>query len=114
MKTLSLFVLVILILLAVASGVAKILLVPQDVAFFGKYGFSNPMLIGFGIAQVVGGVLMVVNKTRFVGAAIVAATFLVSLGLLLVEGNIPVSIITLVATLLLGVVMKQSWRMSSN
>ena len=114
MKVLSIIVLVILVLLAVASGVAKILLVPQDVAFFGKYGFSNAMLIGFGITQLAGGLLMVLKKTRFVGAAIVAATFLVSLGLLLVEGNIPVSIITLIATLLLGVVMKQSWRMNSN
>ena len=49
------------------------------------------------------------EKTRFAGAAIVAITFLVSLVLLLLEGSIAVSIVTLVATLLLGMVMKQSW-----
>jgi len=50
------------------------------------------------------------NKTRFVGAAIVAITFLVSLVVLLMDGNIPVSIVTIIMTLLLGAVMKQSWK----
>ena len=110
MKAVSTLILVILTLLAVSSGITKILLMQQDVDFFGKYGFSDPILIGFGLVQLLGGLLLVFTKTRFAGAAIVAVTFLVSLVLLLIEGNIPVSIITLVATLLLGVVMKQSWR----
>ena len=88
------------------------MLTQQDVEFFGKYGFSNSILIGFGLAQLLGGLLMVFRKTRFVGAAIVAVTFLISLALLVVEGNTPVSIITLLATLLLGVIMRQSWRMN--
>jgi len=110
LKYVSIVILVILIFLAVSSGVSKTLLVQQDVDFFGKYGFSNPALIAFGLVQLVGGGLMAFKKTRFVGAAIVAVTFLVSLVLLLLEGNIPVSIVTAVATLLLGVVMKQGWR----
>jgi hypothetical protein len=110
MKAVSTIILAILILLAVSSGITKILLMQQDVDFFGKFGFSDPILIGYGLAQLFGGLLLVFTKTRFVGAAIVAVTFLVSLALLLIEGNIPVSIITMVATLLLGVVMKQSWR----
>lgn len=36
-------------------------------------------------------------------------TFLISLALLLMVGNLTVNIATIVATLLLGVVMKQSW-----
>ena len=110
MKVVSTLILVILILLAVSSGITKILLMQQDVDFFGKYGFSDPILIGFGLAQLLGGLLLAFSKTRFIGAAVVAVTFLISLALLLIEGNIPVSIITAVATLLLGVVMKQSWR----
>jgi len=81
----------------------------QDVNFFGKYGFSNPILIIYGLVQLIGGLLLVFTRTRFVGAAIVAITFLISLVVLLMEGNIPVSIATVVATLLLGVIMKQSW-----
>ena len=52
---------------------------------------------------------MVFRRLRFLGAAIVAITFLISLVVLLMDGNLPVNIATVVATLLLGVVMKQSW-----
>ena len=110
MKIVYAIVLILLVLLAISSGVAKITLMQQDVDFFGKYGFSNPMIIAFGATQLVGGVLLPFRKTRFAGATIVAITFLVSLVLLLLDGNIPVSIATLVMTLLLGAVMKQSWR----
>jgi hypothetical protein len=86
---------------------------PEDVEFFGRYGFSNPMLVAFGSIQLIGGIFMPFPRTRFIGAAIVAITFLVSLVLLLMDGNIPVSIVTAVATLLLGIVMKRSWSAQS-
>jgi hypothetical protein len=53
--------------------------VQQEVEFFGKYGFSNPMLIALGAIQ-------------------------------LIDGNIPLSIVTALATLMLGIVMKRSWK----
>ena len=109
MKIASTLILVLLIFLSILSGVTKVALMPEDVEFFGRYGFSNPLLIAFGATQLIGGVLMPFQKTRFVGAAIVAVTFLISLVILLMDGNIPVSIVTVVATLLLGVVMKRSW-----
>jgi len=108
MKIASTIVLVILILLATSSGVTKVMLMEQEVNFFGQYGFSNWMLIVFGLTQVAGGMLMILRKTRFIGAAIVAVTFLVSLVVLIMDGNVPVSIVTAVATLLLGVIMQQS------
>jgi hypothetical protein len=109
MRIASTLVLVVLTFLSILSGVTKIALMPEDVEFFGRYGFSDPILIAFGTAQLIGGVLMPFRKTRFMGAAIVAITFLVSLVLLLMDGNIPVSVVTAVATLLLGIVMKQTW-----
>ena len=96
-------------LLAISSGVTKIALMQQDVDFFGKYGFTAPILIAFGVIQLIGGVLMAFRKTRFSGAAIVAITFLISLVVLLMDGNIPVSIVTLLAILMLGIVMYQNW-----
>ena len=110
MKTVSTIILAVLILLAVSSGITKILLMQQDVEFFGKYGFSNPILVVYGLVQLIGGLLLVFKRTRFFGAAIVAITFLISLVVILMEGNIPVGIATVIATLLLGVVMKQSWQ----
>ena len=109
MKVVSAIILTVLVLLAVSSGAAKIVLLQQDVDFFGKYGFSNWLLIAFGVAQLLGGLLMIVPKTRLAGALVIATTFLVSLALLLIEGNVPVSIITAVAILLLGLVIRQNW-----
>ena len=109
MRLASTIILILLMVLAISSGLTKVALMEQDVEFFGKYGFSNPVLIAFGATQVIGGVLLPFRRTRFFGAAIVAITFLVSLMVLLMEGNIPVSIATIIATLLLGLVIKQSW-----
>ncbi len=108
-----LILLTILTFLAVSAGMTKIVLMQQDVEFFGRYGFSNPMLIAFGAVQLIGGILLPFKKTRFTGAAIVASTFLASLVILLMDGNIPVSIVTIVATLALGAVMKLSWQSDS-
>lgn len=101
---------VILTFLAISSGITKVLLMQRDVDFFGQYGFSNLILMIYGAVQVIGGLLLAFSKTRFVGAAIVATTFLISIVVLLMDGNITMSMVTLAMTLLLVVVMKQSWK----
>jgi hypothetical protein len=110
MKIAYTIMLFILTFLAIASGVTKVLLMQREVDFFGQYGFSNMILMIYGAVQLVGGLLLPFGKTRFVGAAIVASTFLVSLVVLLMDGNMPVSVVTIAITLLLGVVMKRSWK----
>ncbi|MCH9695384.1 MAG: DoxX family protein [Gammaproteobacteria bacterium] len=109
MKIAYVILLAVVALLATLSGITKILLMPQDLEFFGRFGFSDPMLITFGVAQLLGGILLVVKTTRFIGATVIASTFLVSLMLLVIDGNVPVSIATGIVTLLLFGIMKQSW-----
>ena len=101
-------ILVILVFLAVSSGITKIILMQQDVEFFGKYGFTDPILIAYGASQLLGGILLVLPKSRIFGAALVAITFLISAVVLAMEGNIPVTIVTLIFVLLLGVIIKRS------
>ena len=113
MKIVSILIIALLVFLAVSSGITKIMLMQQDVDFFGKYGFTNPILIAYGSVQLIGGLLLIFKKTRLAGAILVATTFLVSLVVLLMDGNIPVSIVTAIATLLSGVVIKQSWKTAS-
>jgi len=98
----------ILVFLAVSSGVTKIMLMPQDVVFFGKYGFTHVILMAYGATQFIGGIMMIIRKTRFLGAVIVAITFLISAVVLVMEENILFTIVTFVAVALLGLVMKQS------
>jgi len=81
---------------------------PQDVEFFGHYGFSNPILIVHGGFQLIGGTMLIFPKTRFLGSAIVAVTFLISAVVLIMTGNTLFTTITFVAMPMLGLVMKQS------
>ena len=108
MKILWTAITIILTILAVSSGVTKVLLMEEDAEFFGRYGFSEPMLIVFGGVQILGGALLALERARILGAAIVAATFLVSLVLLLLDGNVTAAIATGVATVLLGFVIARS------
>lgn len=101
MKIVFNVVLAALVLLAVSSGVTKIMLMQQDVEFFGRYGFTDLLLIAFGCSQLVGGVLLAIPKTRVVGAIVVAITFVISAGVLFMAGKIPIALVTLVCVLLL-------------
>lgn len=101
-------ILAILVFLAISSGLTKIMLMQQDVDFFGKYGFSDPILIGFGLVQVLGGILLLVPKSRIIGALMVAVTFLISAAVLAMSGKLLMAIITTVCIALLGLFIKQS------
>ncbi|TDR23520.1 hypothetical protein [Marinicella litoralis] len=104
---------VILMLLAVSSGISKIMLMEQDVMFFAPYGFSNALLMIFGVAQVIGGLLLMPFKTRVLGAIIVAITFVISLVMLLMAKSMLFAAVTLVSLLLLGMVVKERLSASS-
>jgi hypothetical protein len=105
-KILFYIVLVIVVCLAITSGVTKIMLQPQDVELFAEYGFSNPILIMYGCIQLIGGILLAAPKTRTVGAALIAVTFLISAAVLALSGNIAVTLVTLVFTILIGFIVK--------
>ena len=98
----------ILVFLAVSSGITKIMLMQRDVEFFGQYGFTNLLLIAYGAVQLIGGILFMMPKTRTTGAILVAITFMMSAVVLVLAGNIPVAVITLICVILLGIVVKLS------
>ena len=108
MKIFLNLVIVILTFLALSSGVTKVLLMQQEIEFFGGSGFTNPIIVSFGIVQILGGVLLAIQRTRILGSAVVAVTFLISAVLLAKAGNIPVAVVTTVCIALLGLVIQQS------
>ena len=108
MKLLINILVAVLALLAIASGIPKVMLMEQEVAFFGAYGFNNMLLIFFGISQLLAGVMLVLPKTRVVGAALLAVTFATSLVLLLIAGNMPMAAVTAAFVLLIGLVIAKS------
>lgn len=108
MKIVMKIILGVLVFLAISSGITKIMLMPQETEFFGKYGFNDIMLMIFGVIQVIGGVVMIMPKLRTYGAIAVVITFGISLILLILEGNYPVSVVTLIAMALLVLIIKQN------
>jgi len=80
---------VVLGLLSIAAGAAKVALVPEEVAFLQQFHFTNAFVVIFGMTQALGGVGLVVPRTRFFAALICAAGFMLSAGLLLATGNLP-------------------------
>lgn len=96
-------------LLSLAAGGAKIALVPQEVVFLSQFGFVKGHTVSFGVVQVVAGLLMLIPKTRFIGAIIASAGFALSVTLLLAAGNTAFAVVSLVPVLLAGFVAYQVW-----
>ena len=96
MKTAKTVVAVMVGLLSLLAGAAKVAQVPEEVAFLGQLGFGAPLIVAFGALQVVGGLLMIIPKTRFYGALLAAAGFTISVVLLLLAGNLPFAGVSIV------------------
>ena len=98
---------VVLGLLSIAAGAAKVALVPEEAQFLRQFGFTDVLIIAFGVVQVVGGLLLVVSATRFYGSLICAAGFALSAGLLLAAGNLAFGAVALLPVLLSGILAYQ-------
>ena len=108
MKVPQIVILAVLVFLAVSSGVTKIMLMPQDVMFFGDYGFTNPLLVIFGAVQVIGGLMMMFVRTRVICANAVAITFVISVVVLVLAGSVGPTIATLLALVFLGLTIRRT------
>ncbi len=102
--------LVVLVFLAVSSGITKIVLTERDVEFFGKYGFTNLIVIAYGAAQLLGGILLVPPRTRITGAILIAVTFSISAILLVLDQKFLVALITLFFVAILGLIARRTAR----
>ncbi len=100
MKIAKTIVAVLVGLLSLAAGAAKIAQVPEEVAFLGQFGFGATLIVAFGVLQAVGGLLMIIPKTRFYGALLAAAGFAISVVLLLLAGNLPFAGVSIVPVVL--------------
>jgi len=108
MKIFAKSILPVLVFLAISSGMTKILLMPQEAEFFGPFGFTDTILILFGGVQVLGGALLILMKTRVIGASLIMITFIISAIVLLMASKISLAIITFVFVLLLLFVIRRT------
>lgn len=100
MKYLFLVILIILVVMSIAAGGAKVFGMPQEVQFFTEAGLNQSWLLLLGSAQIVGGLLAIYYRTRRAGSAIMALGFLASTIVILMTGNANFALISLLPVLL--------------
>ena len=109
MKTASTLLALLIGLLSIAAGGAKIALVPEEVAFLSQFGFTTALTMSYGAVQILGGLLLIIPKTRFYGAIITAIAFAMSAVLLLVAGNIAFAGVSVVPVILAGFIANRGF-----
>lgn len=94
-------ILVLLIALALAAGAAKILKMPQEIAFFSEaIGMNATAVAGLGVVQALSGLLLMFARTRLIGAILLDVTLFFSAVVVFLSGNIPFGLISLVPVIL--------------
>lgn len=114
MKILKRVVLVVLILLGITAGAAKIMQMPQEMEFFQDAGFSETQIILFSVAQLAAGILLVFQKMRMSGAIIMAVTLGISTVLIFVSGKIAFGFFSVLPILMAGIIIKDSAKFTHN
>jgi len=100
MKIVQKIILVLMVLLSLAAGAAKVMQVPTEVEFFKNLGLSTNVLMGFGIAQIIAAIELAIPVTRKFGIPFVALMFLASAVMLFMSGNVPFGAISLIPVVL--------------
>lgn len=87
MNALNITIVLLLALLSIAAGTAKVMEIPQEMEFLLGFGFNVEQILVFGVVQIIAGVLMILFKARFVGSVIAALAFLLTSVLLFMSEN---------------------------
>ncbi|WP_372761903.1 hypothetical protein [Pseudoalteromonas sp.] len=114
MKVFNIVLIIIVALLSIAAGAAKVMAVPGEVQFLQSFGFSNPLITTYGILQLSGGGLLIPPKTRMLGAFVASASFLISTILIFISGNTIFGLISIIPVALTLIVAFQLSKFTHN
>ena len=106
MKTVKIIILVLLIALGISAGIAKVMLVPEELDFFTSVGLSETLLMVFGVIQILAGLLLILKKFRKLGAFILAFTFCVSTILIFINGQTAFAFFSILPVLLTLIILR--------
>lgn len=107
MKYLFFAVLIILVILSLAAGGAKVFNMPQEIQFFKDAGIHSTWLLPLGSLQIIGGLLAIYYRTRRVGSAAIALGFLLSTIVIFMTGNSAFGVFSLLPVFLCAFIF---WR----
>ena len=114
MKIINLLIVVIIALLSIAAGLAKVMQTQQEMEFLQGLGLNSFLIVGFGLVQIIGGVLLVPKRTRMPGAILVALALVVSTALIFIGGNFAFGLFSIIPIALVGAIIYQTARITHN
>ncbi len=86
MKIVNTILLVLLILLSISTGVVKLFQMEEEMKLFRDAGIGDTLTILFGVVQTIGGIMLIVPKTRKLSAGIMAITFTIATIIVFING----------------------------
>jgi len=86
---------VLLTALSLMTGAVKLAGMEDELRIFREAGFSDGLIVAFGVLQLVGGVLLIPNRTSRVGAWVMLPTFAVATGVVFINGMVPFGVASL-------------------
>jgi len=113
-KIVNILIVVIVALLSIAAGLAKVMQTPQEMEFLQGFGLSNVMIMAFGLVQILGGVSLVPQRTRLPGAVLTASAFVLSTVLIFVGGNLAFGLVSMLPIALASVIIYRSVRTANS
>jgi len=102
MQKLKYAIIILITLLSLAAGGAKVMQMPQELEFLSAIGLTPTTVLILGVIQVLGGVLISIPRTRLIGAVIAGLAFLVSVVALLMHGNVGMGLFSLLPVVATG------------
>ena len=114
MKIVNILIIAIIALLSIAAGLAKVMQTQQELEFLQGVGLSSALIVAFGLVQISGGVLLVLKKTRMLGAVLATSALVVSTVLIFIGGNLAFGLVSILPIALACVIIYQSARATHN
>lgn len=85
-----------LALLSVAAGIPKIMQMPQELGFLSSIGLTGIGVSVLGAAQLAGGIMLLLSRTRLAGAVLAGLSLLISSVAIFASGNSTFAMVSLV------------------
>ena len=105
MKTINILIVAVIALVSIAAGVAKVMQVPAEMEFLQGLGLTLPLIMAFGVGQVIAGALLVWPKTRVPGCVVAIIGFSLSTALIFISGDTKFGVISILPIILAAVIL---------
>ena len=102
MRFLKTIILIVLTLMSLSAGAAKVRLMPHEAEFFAQAGLAVTWLYPLGALQILGAGLAAFSKFRYWGLILIAAGLLISAVVIFMTGNMFFTVVSLIPAALAG------------